>query len=99
MLMNEITKSDPYLFYGAGTCTVHYTYTHSTDVRRHVDRYLVKWKGWGPYHVSWELAEKVDAPALVEAYERDLRKQREYLDGAIDDSSDTGNTDHGSCNR
>ena len=25
-------------------------------------------------YVSWEAAEKVDAPALVEAYEKDLRK-------------------------
>ena len=48
-------------------------------------QYLVKWKGWGPYHASWEPASKVNAPDLIQAYEADLQKQREYLDGVIDD--------------
>ena len=46
---------------------------------------MVKWKGWGPYHASWEPASQVNAPELIQAYEADLQKQREYLDGVIDD--------------
>ena len=53
---------------------------------------LVKWKGWGPYHASWEPASKVNAPDLIQAYEADLQKQREYLDGVIDDIGNAQST-------
>ena len=63
---------------------------HRGKVGTKSHQYLVKWKGWGPYHASWEPADKVNAPALIDAYEAELRKQREYLDGAIDEISNAG---------
>ena len=68
------------------------TFRTSVLVYTGVAEYLVKWKGWGPYHASWEPASKVNAPALVQAYEENLRKQREYLDGVIDDVNGTQNS-------
>ena len=42
-------------------------------------RHLVKWKGYGPYHTSWEPASQVKAERLVRQYEEDLVKKRAYL--------------------
>ena len=54
-------------------------------------QYLVKWKGYSPFHCSWEPASQVKAPAKVAEYEAELVRQREYLDGAIEDID--GSTD------
>ena len=48
-------------------------------------QYLVKWKGYSPFHCSSEPASQVKAPAKVAEYEAELVRQREYLDGAIED--------------
>ena len=50
-------------------------------------KYLVKWKGYGPFHTSWEPASQVKADRLVQLYESDLAKKRAYLDGVIDDNT------------
>jgi len=50
-------------------------------------KYLVKWKGYGPFHTSWEPASQVKAERLVQLYESDLAKKRAYLDGVIDDNT------------
>jgi hypothetical protein len=50
-------------------------------------QYLVKWKGYGPFHTSWEPAAKVNADRLVQRYEAELLKKRQYLDGVIDDNA------------
>jgi hypothetical protein len=37
-------------------------------------KYLVRWKGWGPEHDSWELLRNLhNAKELVEEYEAKLR--------------------------
>ena len=71
---------------GGRRYTVERIVRHRGKIGAKNHQYLVKWKGWGPYHASWEPASKVNAPALIQAYEENLRKQREYLDGVIDDA-------------
>ena len=39
-------------------------------------KYLVKWKGYGPFHTSWEPASDVKADQLVQRYEAELIKKR-----------------------
>ena len=51
-------------------------------------KYLVKWRYYSPFYSSWEPASQVDAPRVVEKYEADLKRQRDYLDGVIQDLGD-----------
>ena len=53
-------------------------------------KYLVKWRGYSPFYSSWEPASQVNAPRIVEKYEADLKRQRDYLDGIVHELDDEG---------
>ena len=48
------------------------------------------WRGYSPFYSSWEPASQVNAPRIVEKYEADLKRQRDYLDGIVHELDDEG---------